>query len=199
MVKDDPALQQHKLSLASRLNFHSENRSTNFVLLGLAGLFLIGFALYLISINRRNTITIHYAPVDVTYGTPLHAVHNMPGLQEVLNKPLNATVNKPVMVISEHFYDFGSVGPRQLLTRTFVIANQGQSMLLIRRAYTTCGCTVADFTSTEIPPGKVALMTLRFDASFHNMRASTVRRGVIITSNDPDQPQQEIWIQASVN
>ena len=74
----------------------------------------------------------------------------------------------------------------------------GEGPLLIRRAYTTCGCTVADFTSSEIPPGKVALMKLYFDTGFHDMRGATVRRGVIIETNDPNQPEQEIWIQATV-
>ena len=102
------------------------------------------------------------------------------------------------MQLSEKYYDFVAVNAHQVLTRTFVIANSGQSPLIIRRAYTTCGCTIADFTAAEIPPGKVVLMTLQFDTGFHDMRGTTARRGVIIETNDPDQQIQEIWVQATV-
>ena len=70
--------------------------------------------------------------------------------------------------------------------------------LTISRAYTTCGCTKAEFTSSIIPAGKVAIVTLVFDAGFHDVRGQTVRRGLIIENNDPDWPTVEIWAQASV-
>jgi hypothetical protein len=41
-------------------------------------------------------------------------------------------------------------------------------------------------------------MTLTFDAGVHETRGKTVRRGVFIENNDPQNPQMEIWIQASV-
>lgn len=104
----------------------------------------------------------------------------------------------PEIAISEHYYDFGEVNSSQVLTRTIVIANRGKAMLVIQNAYTTCGCTVADFTTAEIPPGKVALMTIRFDTGLHNLRGTTVLRGVIFSTNDPNLPLQEIWIQASI-
>ena len=39
---------------------------------------------------------------------------------------------------------------------------------------------------------------LVYDAGFHDTAGQTVRRGLIIESNDPDQPQAEIWVQAQV-
>jgi hypothetical protein len=102
------------------------------------------------------------------------------------------------MVISENFYDFGFVKAPRVAERVFIIANRGQSPLLIQKAYTTCGCTIADFSASEIPPGKVALMTVHFDTGFHDLRGTTVRRGVIFQTNDPAHPQVEIWVQASV-
>ncbi|MBE3143830.1 MAG: DUF1573 domain-containing protein, partial [Planctomycetes bacterium] len=143
---------------------------------------------------------IRYTPADVVYGEKLHAVHAM-GLSnnsQISSPSPASSVVKPEMRLSEKYYDFGEVNAYQVLTRTFVIANSGQSPLVIQRAYTTCGCTMADFTATEIPPGKVVLMTLQFDTGYHDMRDTTVRRGVMIETNDPDHPTQEIWIQASV-
>ena len=65
-------------------------------------------------------------------------------------------------------------------------------------AYTTCGCTTAEISADVIPPGKAVTIELVYDAGFHDTAGQTVRRGLIIESNDPDQPQAEIWVQADV-
>ncbi|NLF66213.1 MAG: DUF1573 domain-containing protein [Chloroflexi bacterium] len=71
--------------------------------------------------------------------------------------------------------------------------------MTISRAYTTCGCTTAEFSASVIPPGKAATVKVIFDAGFHDAAGQTVRRGVIMENNDPDQSQEEIWVQAAVN
>ena len=57
---------------------------------------------------------------------------------------------------------------------------------------------VADFTARVIPPGKAALVTLVFDAGFHDVRGQTVKRGIIIENNDRGKSKAEIWTRASV-
>ena len=41
-------------------------------------------------------------------------------------------------------------------------------------------------------------MQLKFDPRYHDMHGTTVRRGVVFETNDPEHPLQEIWIQATV-
>ncbi len=172
-----------------------------YLLLGITGFLVIGFFVYLILTFGPNKSKIRYSPADVVYGEKIRAIHSMgPGnIVPLVENNIANQLTKPEILISESFYDFGVISSTQVMTRTFVIANLGQSPLVILRAYTTCGCTTADFTASEIPPGKVALMTLRFDAGYHSMSGSTVRRGVFIETNDPNNPIQEIWIQASVS
>jgi hypothetical protein len=86
-----------------------------------------------------------------------------------------------------------------VVERTFIVRNEGEALLTISRAYTTCGCTTAEFSASVIPPGKVATVKVIFDAGFHDTAGQTVRRGVIIENNDPNQSQAEIWVQAAVN
>ena len=167
------------------------------VMVGITGLI---FFLYIILVWGERRPGYQYSPADIVYGETIYAVHDMDGSNKF--QPLGLmSVNStkfPEIQLTEKYYDFGEVYPRQVLTHTFVIANSGQSRLIIQRAYTTCGCTTADITAAEIPPGKVVLMTLHFDTGYHDMRGTTVRRGVMIETNDPYHPSQEIWIQASI-
>jgi hypothetical protein len=137
-----------------------------------------------------------YGPEDIAYDKPIQAVHEMEAGPAIPFLPKNGP--QPQIEINEVFHDFGIVGTTEVVTREFAIANMGQAPLTISRAYTTCGCTIADFTATVIPPGQVSVVTLRFDAGFHDTAGQTVRRGIIIENNDPDHPQAEYWVEASV-
>lgn len=141
--------------------------------------------------------SIEYSPEDIAYDQPLHAVHEM-GVESPPIPFLPSDGPQPRIMLDEDFYDFGVLSPTDVVTKDFVIANTGDAPLTISRAYTTCGCTTADFTSAVIPPGKVAIMTVTFDAGFHDVTGQTVRRGVIIENNDPQRSTVEVWIQATV-
>ncbi|NUM48376.1 MAG: DUF1573 domain-containing protein [Anaerolineales bacterium] len=164
------------------------------------GLLLVAASIFwLVSQNKSSIATRTYKTEDVVYGQTLRATHEMDGpkLNQIPFLPKDGP--QPQITLSEDFYDFGVIGPKDLVTYQFAIFNEGQEPLTISRAYTTCGCTVADFTTTLIPPGKVSLMTLIFDAGYHgDVAGQTVRRGVIIENNDPNNPQMEIWIQATI-
>ena len=162
------------------------------------GTILIGFAWYLIADPGSAQGRFDYSADDIVYQLPIQAVHEMGDnkLDAVTFLPKDGP--QPKIILLEDFYNFGSVGPTELATHEFVIANQGEAPLTISRAYTTCGCTPADFTATVIPPGKVSIVTMVYDAGFHDARGQTVRRGIIIENNDPKNPQVELWAQATV-
>lgn len=138
-----------------------------------------------------------YDPADVVYDRPIHGVHEMgpPAQQPPF---IDKGQPQPRIEILESFHDLGVVAPEEEPEVTFVVRNAGQAPLTISRVYTTCGCTTADLTGSVIPPGKVALLTLYFDADFHDVTGETVRRGVILENNDRTQPKAEVWIQARV-
>jgi hypothetical protein len=161
------------------------------------GLLLVAGSLYAY-FSKPQTVTaaLDYAPEDIVYDQPIHAIHEMGEGPPIPFLPRDQ--EQPTIAVSERSYDFGSIGPADVVERTFVIFNTGNAPLTISRAYTTCGCTTADITAKSIPPGKVAAVTLTFDAGFHDTAGQTVRRGLIIENNDPRQSQTEIWIQASV-
>lgn len=166
--------------------------------LGIIGLLLIGLSLFLVFNRPTVQAAVDYNPEEVSHEKPLYSVHEMEPFNPDTVPFLPEDGPQPAISIPKTFHDFGSVGPNEVVKQEYVIVNEGDAPLTISRAYTTCGCTTANFTGTVIPPGEVSILTLRFDAGFHDTRGQTVRRGVIIENNDPDNPQMEVWAEASV-
>lgn len=148
--------------------------------------------------EKAKATLLKYSPQEVAYDRPVRTGHLHDISKEKPIPFLPKTQLQPRINVPESFYDFGSVGATEVVQRTFLIRNNGKGTLTISRAFTTCGCTTADFSSTVIPPGKVALVNVTFDAGFHDTRGHTVKRGVIIENNDRNQSKVEIWVQASV-
>jgi len=152
---------------------------------------------YLIIKTDRTALAVpSYAEEDVARDGAFVAVHEMQPGQPITFLP--ADQPQPKISVPNTYFDFGPVGARDVVRRKFVIRNEGAAPLTIVRAYTTCGCTTAEFSARVIPPGKLALVTLIFDAGFHDARGQTVDRGIIIESNDRDNSQAEIWTRAAV-
>ncbi len=137
--------------------------------------------------------------IEIVYTHPMHAVYAIPARIVPMFLPQAAGSSGQARVqIPTDFYDFGPISARAVVHRDFLIINQGSAPLVILQAYTTCGCTSAELTATIIPPGKASRVTVTFDAGFHPVAGQTVRRGLVLETNDPGRPEVEIWVQASV-
>ena len=143
--------------------------------------------------GRPVTLT---ADGDIVRGAVIRATHEMGAGGPIPFLPADGP--QPNVAVSEAFHDFGRIGPQDMVTHTFLVRNDGDAPLTISRAYTTCGCTTAEISADEIPPGQAVTVELVFDAGFHDSAGQTVRRGVILENNDPDQPQTELWVSAEV-
>lgn len=179
-----------KLEVPPSASSSPKRRKSVFILAALA---VLGLGAYFSFASESEP---QYLPEDVVRAKSFIAVHEM----RAGPKPrfLPETEAQPHIEIPEDSYSFGRIGAKDIVTRTFVIRNTGEAPLTISRAYTTCGCTRAKITAKVIPPGKVALATVKFDAGFHDTRGQSVKRGLIIESNDRDEPKAAIWVQASV-
>lgn len=63
----------------------------------------------------------------------------------------------------ETVHDFGTVKEKvKKLTCTMKMVNTGDSAIVITRAQTTCGCTVAEFTSGAIQPGDTGQVEITY-------------------------------------
>lgn len=181
-----------KISLQKR-----KNQNWIPLVLFVVGTLLLGAGL-VAYISRPSTAnaSLEYDAEDVAHERPILAIHEMGESPQIPFLPRNQA--QPKIQIPVKSYNFGIIGPHDVVEQEFIIRNTGDAPLTISRAYTTCGCTVAEISATIIPPGQVATVNIIFDAGFHDASGQTVRRGLIIENNDPEQSQAEIWVQASV-
>ncbi|MCA9872868.1 MAG: DUF1573 domain-containing protein [Anaerolineales bacterium] len=188
-----------KTKVRRKRSRQQNHQKRNWIPVGLlvVGVLLVAISLYSYLAGPSTAAAdTSYAPEDVATTQPIFAVHEMNEGPPIPFLPKNQA--QPDIQVPEKFYDFGTIGPQDVVEREFIIRNTGEAPLTISRAYTTCGCTTAEVSASVIPPGKVATVKLIFDAGFHDTAGQTVRRGIIFENNDPGQSQSEIWVQAQV-
>lgn len=97
-----------------------------------------------------------------------------------------ATTNVPRLVCDEPVFDFGTRDPSETVEHTFVIRNAGTLTLEITRVHPGCGCTVANISEKNVPPGGESHITARLSLQG---RSGPQQKTITVDSNDPNQPQ----------
>lgn len=100
---------------------------------------------------------------------------------------LNPCSSAPVITVDEKVHDFGVlyVEDHKTVDHRFTLQNAGDEPLLIRDIKTSCGCTQAEISRREIPPGETATL----DASLQSRnRQGKEQIRISVYSNDPSQP-----------
>lgn len=92
----------------------------------------------------------------------------------------------PRIACDEPTYDFGQRDNREVVEHTFVIRNEGDLTLEIKRVHASCGCTVVQTSSRSVPPGGTAEITARLN--LHGRRGPQ-HKTITVESNDPQQPR----------
>jgi len=98
------------------------------------------------------------------------------GVNEVTPGPNASIIRNPVtanlptdssQIASIEFdserYDFGEVQEGTLVEHTFTFKNTGEVPLIISDAWSTCGCTVPEWSEEPVPPGKQGRISVRFN------------------------------------
>lgn len=188
----------HRKQQIERSRRRQQRNGKSPVLVALAGILLIlAAAIPLLQQRQSAAAAANFGDVDLADQGPFIAQHEMGAGPPIPFLPTGGP--QPAIVLPQTSYDFGRVGPTEVVEHTFVLRNDGDAPLTISRAYTTCGCATAEFSAGVIPPGQVATVKVVFDAGFHDTAGQTVRRGIIIENNDPNRSQAEFWVQATVN
>ncbi|MBE2198289.1 MAG: hypothetical protein IAE79_06735, partial [Anaerolinea sp.] len=82
------------------------------------GFMLVVWAVYtVVSIQQRNKAALDYTAADIVYDKPIQASHEMGAGAAIPFLPRNQP--QPAVLAPEKFYDFGQVGPQDVVEREF--------------------------------------------------------------------------------
>jgi hypothetical protein len=104
---------------------------------------------------------------------------------------------RPHIRVELNQYDFGVVQQGQVVTTEIPVHNTGSGELSIETVSTSCGCTSAQVEPLKIPAGSTGRLTIRYDSGVHP-DSGPIQRYIYIVSNDPDEPEVEVIIEADV-
>lgn len=77
---------------------------------------------------------------------------------------VDENVARPVITFDEIEHDFGTLKEGEIVSYTYTFTNTGNANLIISSVVPGCGCTVADFTKTPIPPKKKGEVAIAFNS-----------------------------------
>jgi len=108
---------------------------------------------------------------------------------------LMAQSGSPQVVFKEKEWNFGKIKQGEVVSHEFIFHNEGTAPLKIIRVTTSCGCTAALVSETEIAPGKEGRLKVTFDSHGYSDK---VIKYIFFDTNDPKTPQVELTITAQV-
>lgn len=105
------------------------------------------------------------------------------------------TGGTPTIYFPETQHDFGQVSEGEKINYTFRFVNKGQAELVIKDVKSSCGCTAALVSSSNIKPGQEGTIKVEFDTKNRSGKNS---KTVTVQSNDPKDPTKILTIYADI-
>ena len=90
---------------------------------------------------------------------------NKTGKNRVKSESQKSDTAKAILVFKEYEHDFGKVAEGEKVGYVFSFDNKGTGNLLISSVTTSCGCTVPEYDSKPVPPGKTGNLEVVFNTS----------------------------------
>jgi hypothetical protein len=106
----------------------------------------------------------------------------------------------PKAVVDRQDWDLGIIESPPEFDHAFVIGNQGDSPLMLRRGPSTCKCTVGNLPDAPIPPGGRADINVGFSdaAKKDELKTGPFSESLAIRTNDPDRENVILKLSATV-
>jgi len=101
----------------------------------------------------------------------------------------------PTIHFPETQHDFGKVSEGEKINYTFRFVNKGQSELVIKDVKSSCGCTAALLSSSNVKAGQEGTIKVEFDTKNRSGKNS---KTVTVQSNDPKDPTKILTIYADI-
>ena len=98
----------------------------------------------------------------------------------------------PIIAVQEEQWDFGEISVKEIPSHNFLVKNDGNGLLIIKRIWVACeSCVDVNISKKEILPQESA--ELKVSINSLNMRGHFTKR-IYIKSNDPDHPQISVTV-----
>ncbi len=105
----------------------------------------------------------------------------------------------PRISLSKDSHDFGVISQYGgTVEETFEVENIGTETLKIGDIMTSCSCTTATISKTEIEVDSKAILTVVFDPNFHEEPVGRFKRTVFIQTNDRNNTEAEVVISVDI-
>lgn len=104
-------------------------------------------------------------------------------------------IKKPKIVFKEKIYDFGKIYIGEIVTHNFKFKNQGQDELIISSVKSSCGCTAALVSKSNIHKDEDGEIQIKFNPGRY---VGKVSKSVTVNSNDPESPTYKLTITGEI-
>ncbi len=101
----------------------------------------------------------------------------------------------PRLVCYEQNYDFGKRNRTDTVKHSFVVKNEGNAPLIIRRVKPFCRCTVGKLSKNVLQPDEE--VTIHVQLVLYGL-SGVVHKKILIESNDPHNPKGTLHITGTV-
>ncbi len=101
----------------------------------------------------------------------------------------------PRLVFAESKFDFGTVSQGSIVEHSFLVSNNGQAPLIIRKIHPECGCVSSVVDTDTLKPGESTQVKTVFNsAGFRGEKTKTIR----VYTNDPQQSSAVLTLHGTV-
>jgi len=108
----------------------------------------------------------------------------------VSEKGYDPTAPQPRIKLSDTMINLGTINPDTVYEIPIIVMNVGEEPLIIRRAFSDCGCIISDVPQNPIPPDKSDTLIIQLNTAEISLTAT--QRIVTIVSNTVPNTRQAV-------
>jgi hypothetical protein len=101
----------------------------------------------------------------------------------------------PKVGVQQLSHDFGNINQGEVVSHSFVIANNGGDLLKIKDVKAACGCTAAKPDKSELGPGESTNIVVTFNSKG---RKGPQTKTVTVSTNDTEKPNVTLTIKCNI-
>lgn len=115
------------------------------------------------------------------------------GIKQASAQP-GEVLNGAQIQFEKETHDYGTIGKGANGDCVFIFKNTGNSPLILENVKGSCSCTVPNWTTEPILPGKTGEIKVHYDTE----KSGPINKSVTITSNAVNDPVKVVRIKGNV-